>query len=216
MSTGATIATAVRAGAKVDILTVFGYGPGSNTPADAWDSKSGFATEGEACRVRRLEDREACGILGATPQWFDFGSDGYERHGSRQEILSSVIAAVAGADCVLIPGFPLLHPDHDELTRLLLGARLHTQIGLYAEQPYAFWERKRIDPAMQAPALENTLNSPLLWTRRRTDREARWMKWRAVRCYRSQLYQLGLARVGLFHLLWHESAQGGEAIAWLP
>ena len=215
MSTGATIATAVRSGAKVEVLTVFGYAPDSNTPTDDWDNKSGFSTEGEACRARRVEDREACRILGATPRWLDYGSDGYERGGSRQEVLSSVLAAVAGADCVLIPGFPLAHPDHAELARLLLGADLRAHVGLYAEQPYLFWERKRHDPAMRAPALMDMIKASLVWTRRPADRQARRLKFQAVRSYRSQLYQLGLARVGLFRMLWHESSQGGEAIAWL-
>ena len=214
MSVGGTIATAVRAGAAVEVLTVFGYGPLSNTPAGPWDSKSGFGTEAEACRVRREEDRKACRIVGATPHWLDFGAEPYERRGSPQEILSAVAAAIAGADCVLIPGFPLVHPDHAELARLLLAGRLNSRIGLYAEQPYMYWERRKTPPDMRAHALEDIVGR-LEWTRRRVGREERRLKSRAVRSYRSQLYQLGLSRLGLFRMFWHESSQGGEAMAWL-
>jgi LmbE family N-acetylglucosaminyl deacetylase len=215
MSLGATIASAVRAGAAVEVLTVFGYGPVSSTPAGPWDTKSGFSTESEACRARRDEDLKACKLLGATPRWLDFGAEPYERRGTPAEIVEAVTAAVAGADCVLIPGFPLAHPDHAELTRLLLRADLGCRVGLYAEQPYLFWERKKMPPEMRAPAIDDVLDGSVEWTRQRAGRAERRLKFQAVRSYRSQLYQLGLARIGLLHMLWHESSQGGEPIAWL-
>jgi LmbE family N-acetylglucosaminyl deacetylase len=215
MSLGATIANAVRSGASVEVLTVFGYGPTSAVPAGPWDAKSGFQTEAEACRVRREEDGKACRILGAKHRWLDFGAEPYERRGTPEQILAAVVAAVAGADCVLMPGFPLAHPDHVELTRLLLGGNLSGHIGLYAEQPYLFWERKKIPPAMRAAAIDDLLGSPLEWTRRHVGRAERRLKLQAVRSYRSQLYQLGLLHIGLYRMLWHESSQGGEAIAWL-
>jgi LmbE family N-acetylglucosaminyl deacetylase len=216
MSLGATIAGMVRTGATVEVLTVFGYGPASSAPAGPWDTKSGFGTEAEACRARRGEDDEACGMLGATPRRLDFGAEPYERRGTPDEILSAVAAAVAGADCVLIPGFPLAHPDHAELSQLLLSGNWPCRLGLYAEQPYLYWERKTLQAAMRAPAIEASLSGPLEWTRQRVGRPERRMKLRAVRCYRSQLRQLGLSHIGLYRMLWHEASQGGEAIAWLP
>jgi LmbE family N-acetylglucosaminyl deacetylase len=215
MSLGATIATAVRRGATVEVLTVFGYGPVSSTPAGPWDTKSGFSTEAEACHARRDEDDRACRILGATPRWLDFGAEPYERRGSPDEILAAVKAIVAGADCVLLPGFPLAHADHAELSRLLLSANLSGHIGLYAEQPYLFYERNRLPPVMRAPAIDDLLSETPQWTRQRVGRAERRLKLRAVRSYRSQLYQLGLSHIGLYRMLWHESLQGGEAIAWL-
>jgi len=216
MSLGATIARAVRSGAQVEILTVFGCGPRSTSAAGTWDSKSGFRTEGEASRARRREDWEACRILGATPRWLDFGGEPYERGASPREILSAVIGAIAGADCALIPGFPLVHRDHADLSRLLLSAHLPCRVALYAEQPYVFYARKAWQPAMRAEAIEQQLLGTLHWTHRRADRWERRMKRRAVRCYRSQMWQLGLSHVGLYRMLWHESSRGGEAIAWLP
>jgi LmbE family N-acetylglucosaminyl deacetylase len=216
MSLGATIAAAVRAGAAVEVLTVFGYGPVSDAPAGPWDTRSGFRTEAEACRVRRAEDREACRILGATARWLDFGAEPYERRGSPDEILATVLAAVAGADCVLLPGYPLTHPDHAELSQLLLTGRLGDRVGLYAEQPYQFYERHAPKPAMRAAAIESALKGPLQWTRQPASRAERQLKLRAVRCYRTQLRSLGLSYFGLYRMLWHESRQGGEPLAWLP
>jgi LmbE family N-acetylglucosaminyl deacetylase len=216
MSLGATIATAVHSGATVDVLTVYGYVPSSPVPAGPWDQKSGFGTEGEACRARREEDAQACRILGATPRWFDFGAEPYERRATPETVRAAIVAQLAGADCVVMPGFPLNHPDHLELTRLLLSARLPLRVGLYAEQPYLFYERKAIDPAMRAAAIGDRVPEALQWTRARADKPARQSKLRAVRAYKSQLRSLGLSHIGLYRMLWHETSLGGEAIAWLP
>jgi LmbE family N-acetylglucosaminyl deacetylase len=215
MSIGATIAHSVNSGATVEVLTVFGYGPTSPAPAGPWDAKSGFHTEGEAATARRQEDQKACRILGATPRWLDYGAEPYERRGTPQEIKSAVWAAVADADCVLVPGFPLTHPDHLELTQLVLAAGLRCPIGLYAEQPYLYYERKSVEPSMLAPAIASVVPAPA-WTRVRADSAERRMKIRAVRAYKSQLWQLGLSHIGLYRMLWHEASMGGEAIAWLP
>jgi LmbE family N-acetylglucosaminyl deacetylase len=205
----------VRSGATVDVLTVFGYGPTSMAPAGPWDQKSGFITEADAAKKRREEDARACRFLGATPRWLDFGAEPYERRGSPEEIRSAVHAQIAGADCVLIPGFPLSHPDHLELAQLLLGAAIPCRVGLYAEQPYQYYERKTMDAAMRAPGIDS-LVGPLHWNRVRAERSERHAKTRAVRSYRSQLWQLGLSHIGLYRMLWHEASLGGEAIAWLP
>ncbi len=215
MSLGATIAREARAGTDVEVLTVFGYVPGSPATAGPWDTRSGYKTEGEACQARRDEDREACRILGARPRWFDFGAEPYARNGAPEEIRGAVAAALTGADAALLPGFPLLHPDHAELARLLLGAPLPCRIGLYAEQPYRFYERKTLAPAMRAAALESHLTGPLAWTHQRAEPAERRLKRLAVRSYQSQLRPLGLGWIGLHRLLWHENRSGGEMIAWL-
>ena len=54
LSLGAAIARARRIGAaRVVVLTVFAGNPESDLPAGGWDSRAGFATEGEASRARR-------------------------------------------------------------------------------------------------------------------------------------------------------------------
>jgi LmbE family N-acetylglucosaminyl deacetylase len=216
MSVGATIAAAVRQGASVEVLTVFGYGPASGVPAGPWDTKSGFSTEAEACKVRREEDLKACRILGATPRWLDFGAEPYERRGTPAEILAAVTAATADATCVLIPGFPLNHPDHVELSRLLLSSALRAKMALYAEQPYLFWERAKIPAGMRAAVIDDLLDGSPQWLRQPATRQDRRLKFKAVRCYRSQLYQLGMRPLRHLRMAWHESSQGGEPIAWLP
>jgi len=216
MSVGATIAAAVRQGASVEVLTVFGYGPASDVPAGPWDTKSGFSTEAEACKVRREEDLKACRILGATPRWLDFGAEPYERRGTPAEILAAVTAATADADCVLIPGFPLNHPDHVELSRLLLSSALRAKMALYAEQPYLFWERAKIPAGMRAAVIDDLLNGSPQWLCQPATRQDRRLKFKAVRCYRSQLYQLGMRPLSHLRMAWHEASQGGEPVAWLP
>jgi hypothetical protein len=78
-----------------------------------------------------------------------------------------------------------------------------------------FWERDKIPPEMRAPALNDLLNGSLQWLRQPATREDRRLKFKAVRCYRSQLYQLGMRHLGHLRMHWHESSQGGEPIAWL-
>jgi LmbE family N-acetylglucosaminyl deacetylase len=217
MSLGSAVAQAVQTGARVEILTVFSDVPSSKAPAGPWDSKCGFATEGEAATARREEDRSACSILGAEPRWLDFGDECYERRGNDDDIHSAVTSAVRGADAVLIPGFPLTHADHASLSELLLRKGINCpRIGLYAEQPYMFVQDKTpTGPAPPSP-LKPVIGTTPPWTRLRTHRRCWRTKYAAVRSYRSQLRHLGLGSIGLHRMLWREATQGGEAMVWLP
>jgi LmbE family N-acetylglucosaminyl deacetylase len=220
LSLGATLAHAVECGSKVEVLTVFACAPDSNAPTDDWDRKSGFATEGQAAQQRRCEDENACAILGVTPRWFEFGAQSYERHGSMQEVISAVAAATAGADTVLVPGFPLAHADHAAITNGLLAHGVSCRrVGLYAEQPYSF--DRRAAPAGPVPDMPaaRVRGGTLTWQRACATRKHRELKLRAVKQYVSQLRQLGLRQRGLGYLrlrrmLWHEARLGGETIAW--
>jgi LmbE family N-acetylglucosaminyl deacetylase len=203
LSLGAAIARAVREGGSVTIVTVFAGDVESATPASNWDRLAGFATEGEAAAARRLEDAEACEILGAEPRALSFPDYPYvggEREPAR--IVEAVRAATEDVELVLLPGFPLLHADHrllaDAVTeRGLRGRRL----ALYAEQPYRFRQRAR----RPGPS----------WASIPAARRDRSAKWRAVRAYRTQLPLLQLNRGRLRRLLLYEARWGGEAIAWL-
>jgi len=217
MSLGSTIAHAAEGGAKVEVLTVFTDVASSDAPASHWDRQCGFLTEGWAASARREEDRKACSIVGAEPRWLNFGSECYERHGSDEEIWSAVTSVIRGAETVLIPGFPLVHADHAYLSELLLRKGLNGQrVGLYVEQPYAFEMKKAPGSPAVAAALKPIITGSLAWTHMRTARIYRRAKAQAVRCYRSQLFHLGLRNLGLQRMLWRETVQGGEAIAWLP
>ena len=220
LSLGATLAHAVESGANVEVLTVFAGNPRSAAPTDDWECKAGFATEGAAAQQRRIEDRSACAILGVAPRWFDISPHPYERRESMEEVVSAVVAATAGADTVLIPGFPLKHADHASLTHALLSHGLNCRsLGLYAEQPYSF--DLRATPSGPIPAMPAACvrSGAFTWDHARAQRRHRQLKLRAVQQYQSQLRLLGLRQRGrgylrLRRMLWQEARLGGETIAW--
>jgi LmbE family N-acetylglucosaminyl deacetylase len=196
LSLGAAMAGWARRGSRVELLTVLACDPSSDAAAGGWDSRAGFATEGQSARARREEDRRACERLGVTPHWLPFGSVDYARHGSDDEVANAVVGVVDGADEVLMPGFPLTHPDHAWLTRLLSARGLAAmRIGSYIEHPYG--GRDGGDPGDSYRSL-------------RAGPRHRLAKWRAIREYRSQLPLLGLSRNrGPLAI-----ALGREAVAW--
>ena len=194
LSLGASMARWAREGRDVELLTVLALDPGSSAPTRGWDRRAGFATEGEAARARREEDRVACARLGVTPRWLPFGSVDFERHADDVGVWGAVREVVRGAGVVLVPGSPLSHPDHAWLNGLLARRAPSGALGLYAEQPYTLRTHG-------APFISVTLSL--------RDRVA---KWRAVRAYGSQLPLLGMRgslRRGALRL-----ALADERIAW--
>lgn len=196
LSLGASMARWARAGREVALLTVLALDPDSAAPTEGWDRRAGFATEGEAARARRQEDRDACAVLGVTPRWLPFGSVDFERHGDDAAVWDAVSELVEGAGAVLAPGSPLSHPDHAWLHGLLASKMPARALGLYAEQPYTL--RQSATPFASVPVATR-------------DRLA---KWRAIQAYRSQLPLLGLqgsVRRGALRLAWAD-----ERVAWPP
>ncbi len=192
LSLGASMASWSRAGAIVELLTVFGCDPDSTAPAGGWDRRGGFATEGESARLRREEDRRACAVMGATPVWLPFGSVDYERHGDEGDVRRAVADAVDGADLALVPGSPLTHPDHEWLVLTLASGRLGCgRIALYAEQPYT--RRDGVEPRVPGWVSE-AVGGVAEFEPVRTLLRDRLAKWRAIRRYRSQLPLLGMRR----------------------
>ncbi len=217
LSLGATIARAVRRGASVTVLTVLACDPESTAPTRGWDSRAGFATEGEAARARRLEDAAACAVLGAEPRWLAFGSVDYERHGADADVTAAVADALVDANVLLLPGAPLSHPDHAWLVGALAGTELGgRRLGLYAEQPYL--ARAGDAAAREVPAwLCQALGCRPQLERASTLLRDWLAKRRATRCYRSQLPLLALSGGGVARLerhLWAELRKGGERL-WL-
>ena len=183
-----------RAGARVELLTVLGLDPTSSTVTGGWDSRAGFATEGEAARARREEDRRACALLGVTPRWLSYGSVDFDRHGDDDEIWHAVSGSVEKAAVALVPGSPLTHPDHAWLSSLLTRRLSAEVVALYAEQPYT--TRAGGAPFARVPV----------------GLRDRLVKWRAIRAYRSQLPLLGMSgdvRRGPLRL-----ALADERVAW--
>ena len=159
---------------------------------------------------RRAEDTAACAILGATPAWLSFGSVDYERHGDQAAVRDAIAAAADGVDALLLPGFPLNHPDHEWLGRALVGSRMGCRrLGLYVEQPYG----RRTDGVRRLPPwAEEALGAPPVFGSVSAGVRDRVAKWRAVREYRTQLALLGRTRSlrrGPHSLVL------GELVAWI-
>jgi len=187
LSVGAAMASWVRLGHRVELVTVLGCDPESIAPAGGWDGRGGFSTEGEAARARRAEDRRACATLRVSPMWLPYGSNDYERHGDENDVWSAIAPTVADVDLVLVPGFPLSHPDHVWLEALLASRLPSARLGRYAEQPYTFRGR-------------GTPFAPV-----RTSARDRVAKWRAIRKYASQLPLLALRGIrGPARLAWSD------------
>ena len=191
LSLGAAVAHATSGGAVIRVLTVLAGDPESTAPASDWDRRCGFTSEGESARARRVEDRAACGIVGAVVDWLPYGYGGYERGATDDDVWRAVSDACGEADTVLLPGFPLKHPDHVWLTELLLRRGLPpARVGLYVEQPYAFKQRLRTGPALREPLTQ--ILEDVDWRGIPVPAGKRVVKWKAVRAYRSQLRPLNL------------------------
>jgi LmbE family N-acetylglucosaminyl deacetylase len=210
LALGAAIASWVRQGAHVELLTVFALDPASEAPAGGWDARAGFRTEGEAGRARREEDLEACAVLGATAAWLPFGSVDYERHGDEAAVRDAIAVAAEEVDALLLPGYPLTHPDHEWLGRALVDSRIGCRrLGLYVEQPYG---RRAEDEPRVPPWVEEALGAPPVFGAVSASVHDRLAKWRAIRRYRSQLPLLGMRRSlrrGPHSLVF------GERVAWV-
>jgi LmbE family N-acetylglucosaminyl deacetylase len=198
-SLGATISRATGTGSRVEVLTVFGDDPESDVPANGWDTRGGFATEGDAARARREEDREACRLVGAMPHWLPFRGGGYAPDKDEDAIDDAIAEQVAGADAVLVPGFPLRNPDHAWLADLAERKPPTLQIGRYAEQPYSYAVRKE----QPLPRVG--------WEKTSVSIGDRLRKRRAILAYASQLPMLSIDTRRLNLLLLQS-----EAISWSP
>ena len=196
-SVGAALARAARRGAGVTVLTVLANDPADESPAREWDAQAGFATAADAARGRREEDRRACELLGAKPVWLPFGDKTHGLGAGPEEVTAAVLEQLAGADVVLLPGFPVLHEDH-KLVVDLLGDRVDApRVGRFVEQPYA---------ALWTSGPEGEWRTLAASVR---DQAA---KLRASRAYASQLPLLGghvVRRTARYEIL-----RGGEAVSW--
>jgi LmbE family N-acetylglucosaminyl deacetylase len=217
LSLGAMIAAGTEGGADVRIITVLAGDPHSAAPAGSWDRSAGFRTEGEAAEARRREDVDACATVGATPVWLPFGDLTYGRRASDSEIWRAVLEAIGSAGMVLVPGFPLVHPDHAWLAALALTEReLVPRCALYVEQPYAY-HLGPFEPATELPsAIRTIVGGPVTWQPLETGRKHRRAKRRAMRAYRSQLRLLSSGRFLDRRISSFENRNGGEVVAVLP
>jgi LmbE family N-acetylglucosaminyl deacetylase len=219
LSLGAWIRKLTRTGTEVEILTVLGGDPDSDAEAGWWDRDGGFATEGAAAKGRRAEDERACALVGARRTVLPFGDQTYDRGAGDDEIWSQIAPRLADAGVVLVPGTPLMHPDHRWLARLALGRDLPGRVGLYVEQPYVVlphvrWWRWSWRPQAGEP-IRDLVPGALEWTVVRSTGADRRAKGRACRAYRTQIPLLGRRPPVLWRMRLYETLRGGESIAWL-
>ena len=201
LSLGASMASWARHGAAVELLTVLACDPASKAPAGGWDSRGGFATEGESALARREEDRQACAVLGAYAGVAALRERGLRAPWRRDRGARCRPARARGRRQRPRPGLPS-QPPRSRLARgaprrrprpvacrPLRGAAVHTSRGV---------------PIRRAPASRGM-------PARLDDRIA---KWRAIRCYASQLPLLAMRRS--LRRGAHRYAATPEWIAWGP
>ncbi len=233
-SLGAAIAYASRGDVPVMVLTVFAGDPSSPEPAGTWDKLCGFVTAGDAAQARRVEDSRACEILGAEPVWLPFAYGDYAGVRNEDQIWKAVRPHLDAAALTLVPGYPLVHPDHAWLTQLV-ARRLPASrtLGLYVEQPYANLTvigrgyayrsmfaaaaialRTPRGLALQEPALGDVhaalFDAPLEWRAAYANSNHRRAKIESIAAYASQRRWLGrrlLSRICLYEWGW-----GGEGV----
>lgn len=211
-SLGAAISCAARGGADVTVLTVLAGDPRSTAGPSAWDSACGYGSAAAAAAARRREDAEACRRVGAAPVWFPFDDGSYGRSETDEEIWRAIEPRLSGADTVMVPGFPLSHPDHAWLARLALGRPTRSRIGLYLEQPYAYHDRDSVPSRVPDPIVGRV--GSLAWRPLRAARRDRRAKRRAIAEYRSQLRSLSRRPFLTTRLSMYERRRG-EAAAWI-
>ncbi len=220
-SLGASIHGAASRRAVVDVLTVLAGDPASMTAADDSNRRAGFATAGEAARLRREEDRRACEAVGARPVWLDLSDDANEPS-SDVELRERLAQALDGYDAILLPGFPLAHAQHLLVSRLTLEVvKPGMPLGLYVEQPYASWAAlaRSSRPGTGAGRDEGPRTLRLAvgpaprWSHH-LGRPADWVaKTRGMTAYASQLRVL---RKGpRVRILAYEALHRGEGVMWL-
>jgi LmbE family N-acetylglucosaminyl deacetylase len=211
-SLGAAIAAASRRGGEIRIVTVLAGDPDSKAEAGRWDRRCGFSTHVASVVARREEDRRACAIVGAAPVWLPYNDDQYVRGADDETIWEALAGTIQTADAVLCPGFPLAHPDHGWLARMVL-ARIGAAppLGLYVEQPYT-WQSVGAPDVVPQPIADLMEGLPR-WVRMAGAPRDLLAKTRSALAYRSQLRRI--PRRHLLRVVAHEVKRGGEAVAWL-
>jgi LmbE family N-acetylglucosaminyl deacetylase len=170
LSLGAALTCHARRGGIVTVVTVLAGDPESRRAPGRWDVEAGFHSAGEAARVRRSEDIEACRILGLRAVHLDGEDEQYADHVPRR-VADGLAAAIAGADEVLVPGAPLRNADHRRVREFALSLLPAGVARDYQEQPYASWARA----------------GGIGWCRPEATGSDERRKARAVSAYRSQL-----------------------------
>jgi LmbE family N-acetylglucosaminyl deacetylase len=205
------IISELTATARVDIITVLAYDPSRTGAPTSWDAAAGFKSASDACAARRREDSAACQVVGARPIWLPFtgplpraGSSGHS------DLREAVQASLAPYVAVLIPAFPLYHPDHEAIARLVEDTLSgDTQLGTYAEEPYRASPNRLRRRKLRLPD-RTLLGRRLHWYRSPLGPTSRRAKAEAASQYESQVGPVGLG--GMWRQRLFERLARGELI----
>ena len=222
LSLGATMHSLTRRGINVRVLTIFAGDPETKSRPSFWDAKRGTATAAEATAARRIEDRAAAKVLRVSTDWFPFDDGSYVSRRDPDVIWAQLQPALDGSRALLLPGWPLVHPDHRWTTMLVVDrVEPTTPVAFYSELPYAAHPTTLAKAMLRGPTsplLRYALGEDLLWVRTHVTREDRRAKMRAVACYAGEVASLGYrARLGFVHdLLLRKEMLGYRRSEHLP
>ncbi|MEP7055856.1 MAG: PIG-L family deacetylase [Actinomycetota bacterium] len=200
MSLGATIAAQVRNGVDVSVITVFAGNPDRLGPPSYWDARRAVPTASEAICQRRDEDLLAGKTLGVSVEWLPFDDAAYVSMRDPDAIWKCLEPTLSAADLILLPGWPLKHPDH-LWTTMLVQERVDPEkaVAYYVELPYA----ARFVPFLKSllrGRQSDAMHGHLKWARTATTAPDRRAKEQAVAAYAGELARLGYrARMAALH-----------------
>lgn len=146
--------------------------------------------------------------------WLPFGDEQYGRGADDDAIWAALAQEIGDADTVLVPGFPLTHPDHAWLVRLVASRLDGARLGLYLEQPYATITHGLGRPDV-GDALAGIVDGDVEWTTLASPPEHVRAKRDAMRSYRSQLRLITLRPLLARRVARYSARRGGELVAWV-
>lgn len=173
------------------VITVFAAGPAAREAVAPWDADCGFSAGDDVMAARRAEDREALGLLGATPVWLDFQDAQYGAPPSVPVVAEALAGAVSAtrAEAVFVP-LGLFHGDHVLVAEACLSLVQERAGQWHYAYEDALYRRLpgRTDEALGRVSARGLRATPAAFP---TPPAALALKRRAVHCYRSQLRGLG-------------------------
>ncbi len=168
-----------------------------------YDQRSGFATAREAAYCRRMEDRAACAVLGASPVHLGMVDGQYGTPLDTNKLVTQLLGALDQIQprAIICP-LGLVHPDHiavaDACRYLIYGGCFpDAEWWVYEDLPSRVLYPESVGNAMIEWEKDgNELSLDFFGTSDRDRKE------KAVRCYRSQLWALDLHAVLCPERLW--------------
>jgi LmbE family N-acetylglucosaminyl deacetylase len=193
-------------GPETTAVTVFAGTPPPGTSLPRWDRLTGASDPLGQVLLRRSEDAEALDLLGATYRHLDFLDGQYRDGGVDARELAAALRdeVTSDVDEVWIPAAIGDHPDHviAREAGLIVGWQLQISVTMYADLPYAMawgWPpfaetetashqiRRREEELAHRLAQAGWRPTAVTTSLSRLDAKTAVRKFRASRCYRSQL-----------------------------